>query len=83
MQTVQKFNCQKIIKLSDIILSEHACFATNIFDKKKEFEKMAKKLLLLAALIIVIFVAVGCQTVQGLGGDITWTGEKSAELLEE
>jgi predicted small secreted protein len=44
---------------------------------------MAKKLLLLAALIIVIFVAVGCQTVQGLGGDIKWTGEKSAELLEQ
>ncbi|MHC4394522.1 MAG: hypothetical protein ACYS1A_02590 [Planctomycetota bacterium] len=43
---------------------------------------MIRKILLVLALIVVISSFVGCQTVQGLGGDITWTGEKTAELLE-
>jgi len=44
---------------------------------------MVKKILLLVALIVVMFSLIGCQTVQGLGGDIKWTGEKGAELLEQ
>ncbi len=44
---------------------------------------MAKKILLLVALIIVMFSLAGCQTVQGLGEDVTWVGEKGAELLEQ
>jgi len=43
---------------------------------------MVKKALLLVALVILVFSLIGCQTVQGLGGDIKWTGEKGAELLE-
>ena len=43
---------------------------------------MVKKVLLVVALIVVMFSLMSCQTVQGLGGDITWTGEKTAELLE-
>ena len=43
---------------------------------------MAKKVLLMVALIVLVFSLIGCQTVQGLGGDITWIGEKGAELLE-
>jgi len=43
---------------------------------------MVKKILLLAILLILCYCLVGCQTVQGVGGDIQWTGEKSAELLE-
>lgn len=43
---------------------------------------MVKKVLLLVALIILGFSLLSCQTVQGLGGDIKWTGEKGAELLE-
>ena len=42
---------------------------------------MLKKVLLVVALIILVFSLFGCQTVQGLGGDIKWTGEKGAELL--
>ena len=49
---------------------------------KREFEKMIKKVLLVIALIIVMFSSISCQTVQGLGGDIKWTGEKVAEMLE-
>ena len=43
---------------------------------------MVKKALLLLALIVLLFVLTGCQTVQGLGGDIQWVGEKGAEILE-
>lgn len=43
---------------------------------------MIKKIVLLAILVFVSFSLIGCQTVQGLGQDITWTGEKGAELLE-
>ena len=49
---------------------------------KREFKKMIKKMLLAAALIVMLFSLVSCQTVQGVGGDIKWTGEKTAELLE-
>lgn len=43
---------------------------------------MVKKIILYVALIILGFSSISCQTVQGLGGDIKWTGEKGAELLE-
>ncbi len=44
---------------------------------------MVKKILLLVALIVVMFSLISCQTVQGIGGDIKWTGEKGAEILEQ
>ena len=43
---------------------------------------MIKKVLLVLVLIVLSLALVNCQTVQGLGGDIQWTGEKTAELLE-
>jgi predicted small secreted protein len=43
---------------------------------------MIKKVLLVLVLIVLFLALVNCQTVQGLGGDIQWTGEKTAELLE-
>lgn len=42
---------------------------------------MAKKVLVLT-LLLIVFTLTGCQTVQGLGEDIKWTGEKGAEILE-
>jgi predicted small secreted protein len=42
---------------------------------------MAKRVFLLLTLIACILLLVGCQTVQGLGEDIRWTGEKGAELV--
>ncbi len=44
---------------------------------------MVKKVLLVIALIVMVFSSVSCQTVQGLGEDIKWTGEKGAEILEQ
>ena len=42
---------------------------------------MVRKVLLVIVLIVVSFSLIGCQTVQGLGEDIKWTGEKGAEVL--
>jgi predicted small secreted protein len=44
---------------------------------------MVRKILLMIALIVLIFSLIGCQTIQGIGGDIKWTGEKGAEILEQ
>ena len=44
--------------------------------------KMIKKILLIVALSITLFAFAGCQTVQGLGRDITWTGEAVGGLIE-
>jgi len=52
------------------------------YRREREFEKMVRKVLLVFALIVVLFSLISCQTVQGVGGDITWTGEKVAEILE-
>lgn len=43
---------------------------------------MFRRLLLVLVLIIVVFSLVGCQTVQGIGRDIEWIGEKGAEILD-
>ena len=43
---------------------------------------MVKKVLLVIALIVMVFSLVSCQTVQGIGGDITWIGRKGEEVLE-
>jgi predicted small secreted protein len=40
----------------------------------KEYKKMVKKALLIIILFLVAFSAIGCQTVQGIGGDIRWLG---------
>ena len=43
---------------------------------------MVRKMLLAVVLIVVMFLLIGCQAVQGLGDDIKWTGEKGAEVLQ-
>jgi predicted small secreted protein len=45
-------------------------------------EKMVRKVLLVVALIGVVFSLTSCQTVQGIGADIQWIGEKSEEAIE-
>jgi predicted small secreted protein len=46
-----------------------------------ESEKMLRKTVVLFALILALFSLAGCQTVQGLGRDMTWTGNKVDETL--
>jgi len=43
---------------------------------------MLKKILLVAALIFAALAFAGCQTVQGVGRDITWTGKAGAEVID-
>ncbi len=43
---------------------------------------MVRRVLLVVALVIMILSPLGCQTVQGIGKDITWIGEKGSELVE-
>ena len=43
---------------------------------------MIKKALLIIILILTVFLTVSCQTVSGLGRDIQWLGDKTAEVLE-
>lgn len=42
---------------------------------------MCRRAVLLISLIILFFTLLGCNTVQGLGEDIKWTGEKGAEII--
>ena len=44
---------------------------------------MVRKVLLIITLIIAVFAAVSCQTVQGIGNDITWIGKAGAEIMEK
>ena len=43
---------------------------------------MVKKLLLALLLIALVVSVIGCQTIHGVGGDIQWTSEQTAALLE-
>ncbi|MHC4557705.1 MAG: hypothetical protein ACYTFW_11250 [Planctomycetota bacterium] len=44
---------------------------------------MVRRVLLVVALIFIVFSLVSCKTVQGIGGDIKWIGEKSEEAIEK
>jgi len=43
---------------------------------------MLRKAILATVLLAVILWSSGCNTVQGVGEDITWVGEKGAEVFE-
>lgn len=43
---------------------------------------MVRKILLVVALVVVVLSLIGCRTIQGIGEDITWLGEKGAEALD-
>jgi predicted small secreted protein len=43
---------------------------------------MVRKVLLVVVLILAVFWLAGCQTVSGIGKDITWTADSTAKALE-
>lgn len=45
-------------------------------------EKMIRKVFILAVLVLMLFSLVSCQTVQGIGKDIQWIGEKGEQAIE-
>ncbi len=44
---------------------------------------MVRKMLFLVCLIVLLLSLIGCQTVEGIGGDIEWVGEKAAEVIDK
>ena len=44
---------------------------------------MNGKIIFIFALILVAFVLSGCQTIQGVGRDITWSAQASEEVLDD
>jgi len=45
-------------------------------------ERMMRKVLIVAVLVLMLFSLVSCQTVQGIGKDIQWVGEKGEQAIE-
>jgi len=45
-------------------------------------EKMMRKVLIAAVLVITLFSLMSCRTVQGIGKDIQWIGEKGEKAIE-
>lgn len=43
---------------------------------------MVGRILLVVAFLCITLYLVGCGTVQGLGSDVQWVGEKGAEIIE-
>ena len=43
---------------------------------------MVRKMLLVMVLIVMLFSVISCQTVQGIGADIQWVGEKGEKAIE-
>ena len=41
-----------------------------------------RKIILTIFLAGVVFSLVGCKTVQGVGGDITWLGKKGEQAIQ-
>ena len=44
---------------------------------------MMKKILLSVILIFVVFILIGCNTAEGLKGDITFIGDKTTEIVDK
>ena len=43
---------------------------------------MVRKVLITIALVAVFLSLMGCQTVQGIGNDISWVGKKGQDIVE-
>ena len=43
---------------------------------------MVKKTILVIVLAVAVLSIMGCKTVQGVGNDITWVGEKAEQAVE-
>jgi predicted small secreted protein len=44
---------------------------------------MIKKILLSVTLIFVVFILIGCQTVEGIKGDAVFISNKTTEVLDK
>ena len=44
---------------------------------------MIRRIFLSIILTLVVFILIGCQTAEGLKGDITFIGDKTTEILDK
>ena len=44
---------------------------------------MIKRILLSVILIFAVFILIGCQTAEGIKGDVTFIGDKTTEILDK
>ncbi|NQT03305.1 MAG: entericidin [Planctomycetes bacterium] len=44
---------------------------------------MIKRIFLSVILIFVVFILIGCNTAEGLKGDVTFIGDKTTEILDK
>jgi predicted small secreted protein len=45
-------------------------------------KKMTRKVLIVTVLVLMLFSLTSCKTVQGIGKDIQWVGEKGEQAIE-
>lgn len=57
-------------------------YRANLINYQRDSEDMVKRAFVVVALVIVVFSLAGCHTIQGLGEDIKWIGEKGEEIVE-
>jgi predicted small secreted protein len=58
------------------------CFGPNPIPKHRGHKKMLKRLILAVAIVVLLLSLAGCQTVAGMGRDITWSAEATEGLIE-
>ena len=56
--------------------------AFELYDIEGGPEKMVRKVIIVLALIAMVISFIGCKTVQGIGKDIQWIGEKGEQAIE-
>ncbi len=44
--------------------------------------EMLKRIILAAVLLVLMVILLGCNTVEGMGKDIEWVGQKGEEVLQ-
>ena len=54
----------------------------NLVNCQRDSDNMVKNAFVVVVLVIMVFSLVGCHTIQGLGEDIKWIGEKGEEIME-
>jgi len=59
-----------------------ACLCGSVTEKGVS-SRMIRRMVLAVVLLGLLAALSGCNTVQGVGRDITWLGQKGAEVFEE
>ena len=58
------------------------CPKIGLIINRREFKTMTRRVLFVVVLIVAMLALAGCQTVQGIGGDIQWMGKATADAID-